>query len=555
MTKTKACGREADMKDPRNPENRIALDGESDAESAGAPRHREEPSPAPADHDRRAARFQSFFENSPEGIVFVDQEGIVLNANRAFCDLVGSRPEEVIGTDVERFYAYSGDRDRFVRKMLERGFVRNFEWKARTKDGTERHFLVASSLQRDPAQNLIGYQSIVHDVSEEKKALEALFHTDRIKALGEMAAAAAHNFRNLLQIMVGGTRLALSNLESGNLPEIKVNLDNVLANLRSAGETARLLSHFSGVRREKTVPIGRIFDLSRTVEKAVEICIPWIEADPERIGIGISLKPALEPGCLVKGVETEFLEVIVNLIWNAAEALRDGGTITVTTHREDEHVVLRVRDDGIGIPKEHLPKVFQPFWTTKGLEGNGLGLASSYGIVCRHGGDITIDSEEAKGTAVSVKLPIPDKSLISATPLRAVQVEPSYRILVVDDLEPLLRILKHGLAKRGQKVLTASSGEEAVKLFVENEFDAVICDLAMPQMSGWQVGIRIIEICRAKGIPKPPFILLTGWGGQVDQVEKIAESGVDAVVEKPMDIPRLLDVVRELVQERRDLGH
>ncbi len=541
------------MKGPDVPEDPRAGDGEKAAPSG---RHAEtnesEGNPQQSAEDRRAERYRSFFENSPEGIVFVDHRGTIIEANQAFCDLFGSDPVSIIGKDIESLYAYSGDREQFEREILNYGFVKNFEWKARTGDGSEKHFLVTGTLHRYPDETAMGYQSIIHDVSEQKRALEAAFQTDRIKALGEMAAAAAHNFRNLLQIMVGGSRLALSNLETGNLSEVRLNLEHILANLRSAGETARLLSHFSGVRRGKTDPVGRIFDLSNTVEKAVEICIPWIEADPDRSGINISLKPYLQPGCLIKGVETEFLEVIVNLIWNAAEALRDGGEITVSTAQEGAYIVLCVRDDGIGIPKEHLPKVFQPFWTTKGLEGTGLGLASSYGIVCRHGGDISVESEEGKGTTVSVKLPVPDKSLIRVRSYQSRQAEASFRILVVDDLEPLLRILKHGLAKRGHHVLTAACGEDAVKLFEGNEFDVVICDLAMPHMSGWQVGAKIIEICKAKAVPKPPFILLTGWGGQVDQQAKIAESGVDAVVEKPMDIPRLLDVVRELVVQSRD---
>jgi PAS domain S-box-containing protein len=534
------------MKDQEFPENQRACEREADAQRALG---------VDSGQEHIAERYRAFFEQSPEGMVCVDRYGNIIDSNQAFCNLFGFQRQEIVGKAIESFYAYSGDRERFEQDLLDNGFVKNFEWKARTREGGEQTFLVAGSVHRDPEGHVIGYRSIVHDVTEQKKALETLLHSDRIKALGEVAAAAAHNFRNLLQIMVGGARLAISNLESGNLPEVKTNLEQVLANLRSAGETARLLSHFSGVRREKTAPVGRVFDLSRTVEKAVEICVPWIEADPERSGINLSLKAQLQTGCLIKGVETEFLEVVVNLIWNAAEALRDGGAITVSTFREHKHVVLRVQDDGIGIPREHLPKVFQPFWTTKGLEGSGLGLASSYGIVCRHGGDIAIESKEGEGTTVFVKVPIPDKTPPLVSPYRMGPMDASYRILVVDDLEPLLRILKHGLAKRGQQVMTASCGEEAVRLFQEHEFDVVICDLAMPNMSGWQVGARIIDMCVAKGIPKTPFILLTGWGGQVDQPERIAESGVDAVVEKPMDVPRLLDVVRDLVIQNRQTCH
>jgi CheY-like chemotaxis protein len=122
-------------------------------------------------------------------------------------------------------------------------------------------------------------------------------------------------------------------------------------------------------------------------------------------------------------------------------------------------------------------------------------------------------------------------------------------ILVVDDLEPVVRLLKGILSKYGQKVSMALSGEEAIRMYKESPFDLVICDLAMPHMDGWQVGKEIKNICREKGIPKTPFILLTGWGGQVLEKEKIIQSGVDGVVGKPVDIKGLMATVREVVEK------
>jgi two-component system, cell cycle sensor histidine kinase and response regulator CckA len=535
------------MKNEDTPEERRSTASEEKARPGDARSDQERTREALEESE---ARYRALFEQSREGIVLITPEGTVADANQAFADVVGRTREEIRRMDMATFFAIPEDRPAFDAAMRDQGFVKDFEWKVLSKDGLEKDCLVTSSIYHCEDGRVCGYQSIVHDVTEQKKNQENLLAASRLRALGEMAAAAAHNFRNLLQIMVGGTRLALCNLESGNVGEVRSNLEQVLVTLRSAGETARLLNHFAAVRRDRTIPAGRTFDLSRAVEKAVEICVPWLEADPEKEGLEISLSTSLQPDCLVKGVEAELVEVAINLILNAAEASPAGGDITVSTVTDGDVVILRVQDTGIGIPKENLPKIFQPFFTTKGLEGAGLGLASSYGIVCRHGGDISVESKEGQGSAFIVELPLPDAPSDHAIAAARWTFDTGLRLLVVDDLEPLLRILKHGLTKRGHKVSTALSGDQALELFQEHEFDAVICDLAMPHMSGWQVGLKITDICRQRGIARPPFILLTGWGEEVAREEKIADSGVDAVVEKPMDILKLLEVVRELVQER-----
>lgn len=407
------------------------------------------------------------------------------------------------------------------------------------------------SQERSPEANTAPHPTTGQDqrlaMERTARAEEMLVHSERMKALGEMAGAAAHSLTNLLQIVVGGTRTALSNLEWGKPADVKANLDEILENLRSAAETARLLHHFAGARRDKAVQTGRIFDLARTVERAVEMSLPWLEADLKQEGINVSLRTDIQPGCMTKGVENELLEVVLNLVWNAAEALPEGGEIHLGTHVDGENVMLYVQDNGIGIHEENIPKIFQPFWTTKPVQGTGLGLSSSYGIVCRHGGDIAVESRPGEGTVFFVKLPLAEKApeAVEVKP-PAEQTDVCRRVLVVDDLEPLVRLLKMGLIRRGQKVLTAVSGREAIDVFLNNEVDVVICDLGMPDMNGWQVAARIKEICRERGIPKIPFVLLTGWGGQLDQEDKITESGVNRVLEKPADIPKLLAVIHEV---------
>ncbi len=504
---------------------------------------------------RIQSRYQSLFDLSHDGVVIVRPDGEIIQANQAFAEAFGlDRVEDAVGVNVRKLFSDSTSWTELRRKIQQEGRFQRFEWRAQATDGTDRELLLTCSVVTGAAQSFMGYQAIVRDVTEQKKSMEMLQQTDRMNALREVAGAMSYNLRNLLQIIVGSTRLAVANLESGNTADAKSNLDQILGSLKSARETARLLSHFAGTRKDRKSTRGQLFDLSQAVEKAIEVAMAWLEGDPEKEKVKISLKSSLNSGCLVKGVENELLEVVFNLLSNAADALPNGGEIKLATWVDDGEVHLTVSDSGVGIPKEDLEKIFQPFWTTKGALATGLGLASSFGIVSHYGGRISVGSTPGEGTSFQVTLPLAEPARERTEPGKTPRVDFSYRILVVDDLKPLLRILSHGLIRRGQTVFAASSGEEALDIFEANRVDVVICDLAMPEMNGWQVCISMKKMCEDRGIPKPVFLILTGWGGQVDEQERITESGVDRVLEKPVDIPKLLTVIRELVQPDSENG-
>ena len=177
-----------------------------------------------------------------------------------------------------------------------------------------------------------------------------------------------------------------------------------------------------------------------------------------------------------------------------------------------------------------------------------MGLAVSYGIVTRHGGTISAESKEGHGSSFTVKFPVA-KGLPQPSTTAPHVIDLELRILAIDDMQLLLSMLKEGLTEQGQTVFTALSGREGLELFKNRPVDLVICDLGMPELNGWQVGKAIKKICKDKGVPKTPFILLTGWAGQFDEEEKMIESGVDAIVEKPVDITKLVEIIRDVVTQ------
>jgi len=238
---------------------------------------------------------------------------------------------------------------------------------------------------------------------------------------------------------------------------------------------------------------------------------------------------------------------VVNLVKNASEALPQGGTIDVKTCVEGARVVLKIRDTGIGMSEQNLKRLFNPFFTTKASAGSGFGLASSRKIIDACGGEIFAESSQGKGTTFTILLPLaelPPEQTSSPAHVSG----PLMTILVIDDMEAVLDVLKAGLTRSGHVVVTASSGEQGLDIFKENPIDLVICDLGMPRINGWEVGKRIRSTCEERSIPKTPFILLTGWGGQKTEAEKIAESGVDAVVEKPINIGNVLKIIQDMAE-------
>ncbi len=204
-------------------------------------------------------------------------------------------------------------------------------------------------------------------------------------------------------------------------------------------------------------------------------------------------------------------------------------------------------DNGVGIGPENINKLFEPFFSTKDVQSAGMGLASSYGIVKSHGGTISVKSSPGQGASFSVLLP---QAKGSAQDLRArpKEFKRQLRILLIDDMQPVTALLSSGLTEYGQIVTTALSGEEGLRLFVQDPVQVVVCDLGMPGMNGWDVGEALVALCRERSIPKPPFVILTGWSNQSEEEDKIKRSGVDTILHKPVDIPELLEIMQELVQ-------
>lgn len=277
---------------------------------------------------------------------------------------------------------------------------------------------------------------------------------------------------------------------------------------------------------------------------------------PLRNGIAIDFKIENDKNVPeIDASEPELREALTNLIFNAVDAMPKGGVITLSTKLDQkpdhDQVVIEIQDTGLGMNEETLKRCLEPFYTTKGERGTGLGLAMVYGIVKRMHGQIEIDSEENMGCAVRILLPTACRQKLSK---RRTTVHPlqatSLHILLIDDDTKVLSALSEGLGAVGHRVQIASSGPHGIELLTKaitegTPFDAVITDLGMPGMDGRQVAEAVKQLQ-----PDCPVTLLTGWGKQLD-THLTPIPHVDAVLAKPPKISEIQSLLRTLIQKEK----
>jgi CheY-like chemotaxis protein/anti-sigma regulatory factor (Ser/Thr protein kinase) len=256
------------------------------------------------------------------------------------------------------------------------------------------------------------------------------------------------------------------------------------------------------------------------------------------IGVETDLAPSLPR---VAGDPAELREAFTNLVLNAVDAMPEGGTLTLRTAlAEGERVLVEVRDTGTGIPEHIREKIFDPFFTTKGPKGTGLGLSMAYGILQRHSGRITVESEEGRGTVFRLVFPATtSEPAAEGAPLPAppAGTPATLRCLVVDDEEEVAEVVSDILTTAGHTTVVARSGQEGVERLAGERFDVVFTDLAMPGLTGWQVARAVKD--RA---PEVPVVLMSGFGVEVAP-EDLRTHGVDLVLAKPLQIHEVMQAL------------
>lgn len=481
-------------------------------------------------------------------MIAITQYGKPVFVNRKAIELTGYSEPELMANGLTIFI-HPDDLEREVELLQdtfrESNLIPTSQYRIVTKSGDTKwceEQTVLINWKSKPAT-----LHFVTEITERKKAEDILLGGERLKAVADLASGVAHNFNNMLQIIMGGAGLAIMDLDTGDKERVRSQLKQIVESARFGAAAVRRLEDFANISSKTRVGAEDVFDVSDLVRRAIEMTELWWKTGPEKEGHKIVIRTDLVTGLVTRIQEDDLFEILINIIKNATEALPKGGHITLSSRLEEDRVFISIKDDGMGIPKENLGKIFEPFWTTKGFKATGMGLSSSLGVIKRYNGDISIQSSPGEGTEVLISLPGYLMEVKESGTLP--DISPATRplnILVVDDMEMLVELLQDGLGEFGHKVITALSGAEAISQFTANDIDLVISDLGMPNVTGWDVGKEVKRICESRGVPKVPFILLTGWGNQQGEEERILESGVDEVVMKPVDLGNLLTVIDKI---------
>ncbi len=397
------------------------------------------------------------------------------------------------------------------------------------------------------------YEALQQAYDDLRQTQQAVMQQERLKALGQMASGIAHDINNAISPIALYTESLLEK-EPNLSPRARDYLNTIQHAIEDVSHTVARMREFYRQRETQLalVPV----QLNQLIQQVIDLSRARWSDMPQQRGIFIKIETDFAAGLPpVQGVESEIREALVNLVFNAVDAMPEGGTLTLRTRTSTNHssplVYLEVCDTGVGMDEDIRRRCLEPFFTTKGERGTGLGLAMVYGIVRRHNAEIEIESAVGKGTTMRLCFPAPVTSTAGPDRNEIPFIVPKrLRILVVDDDPLLIKALRDTLETDGHVITTASGGREGIAMFEKasasgEPFAVVITDLGMPYVDGRQVAGTI------KGFsPATPVILLTGWGQRL-MAEGDIPPHVDCVLNKPPKLRELREALAKCLPAKK----
>lgn len=493
-------------------------------------------------------KYRMIFVHSPIGIMHFDRNGVIVDCNDKFVEILGSSREKLIG-----FNMPERQRDERMRQAVTDaldGKISFYEGDYLSVTGgklTPMRAIYSPMVSVDGA--FLAGIGIFEDITEQKNLQKQLVQAQKMEAVGILAGGVAHDFNNLLTVVQGYSELLLSDRDEGHADY--ADLQKIAEAARRGAELVRNLLAFSKQADTSPRPMNLNLEvirleelLDRTVPKLIKIelhldgGLATINADPGQMG-----------------------QVLMNLAVNAEQAIPDVGKLTIATanvslddeycsrHIEaapGEYVLLTVSDTGLGMDQETLAHIFDPFFTTKGPgKGTGLGLAMVYGIVRQHGGHLTCESDPGQGTAVKVYLPA-TKEPEARDEAKVEKLMPrggTETILLVDDEGFIRELGETFLTRAGYTVLTAANGPTALEIYSRqsDKIALVILDMIMPEMGGEQWLEEMLAI-------NPDAKIIISSGAAIEGKKKeIIESEARGIISKPFQLTDMLKSVRDVL--------
>jgi PAS domain S-box-containing protein len=485
-------------------------------------------------------KLRLMYESVTEGITITDLNGIIVDTNEAAVRMNGyDSKKQLIGRSSFEFIA-GRDHARAaenLKKTLEQGCSGLIEYTLLREDGSEFPGELSASLIRDKAGNPASFVAITRDITERKLIEEEQQIMERLESIGTLAGGIAHDFNNLLTGIMGNIGLAKRHVEPGGKAFERLE-EAEKATVRARELTQQLLTFARG-----GMPVKKLSDISEIIRETAAFALRG-----SNVRLEISLPDDLWATEVDQG---QMNQVIQNIVINADEAMPSGGTLHINAQNmvmkrpgmlplpKGNYVRADIEDEGIGMSKKQLERIFEPYYTTK-QKGSGLGLATAYSIVKNHGGYITVESKQNVGTTFHVYLPASDKPSPTREEVkREMGTTGKGKVLVMDDEEIIREMLGKMLPLAGYEVDLTSDGAEVIERYAEamkggKPFSAVIMDLTIPGGMGGKEAIKKL----LKIDPDAKVIVSSGYATDPIMSE-YKEYGFSAVVTKPYSVAEI----------------
>ncbi len=479
----------------------------------------------------------NILESARESIYAVDMDGQFKWSNSATIAALGLKRDELIGRPVAEL-VFEGDQELVSERLRAalNGEAQTYEMRYFSGDGNLRYARVDNSPIVVEGR-ITGVLGIARDITEQKEERERAARADKLRALGQLASGVAHDFNNSLAAILGRAQLLRRQTQDEALVR---NVEIIQTAAEDAAATVRRIQTFA---RKSPAKEFEMLDVSSLLNDAIEITRTRWQNEARLRGLDYQVFLEADKGQFTYGSASELREVFVNLIVNAVDAMPNGGQLSIGCQQENGRLSLRFADTGTGMPEDVRQKIFDPFFSTKGAQGTGLGLSVSYSIIERHEGLISVTSEMGSGTVFTIDLPAVATEL-EATERTSEWVKvPTLSILVVDDESPVRETLAEMLQVMGHRVLLAESGHNALQMLAVNNCDLVFTDLAMPEMDGWETSREI-----RKRWPEMNVVLVTGYG--TGTTPPVGDEGlINGIIGKPFDFNQINQTITKIVTD------
>ena len=484
--------------------------------------------------------FDSMIHGIPQGLTLLDQDGMLYSVNDALCAMTKATHKDLLQSPFHVLLQRRSDIEAVEKAVRQGKILKLSTGMLKSLEGE----LVPVDIFFHPLSlkgHGIGGMLVFHDLRGERQRLEEMIEIEKMEALSKMAKGVAHDFNNILTMVLGNIEILNAETKDN---EHRARLARIHDAVMEGARIVECLNTYVG--RDDGGRKGVTQNLPIIVGQALDLLGPRLRELRECQGVNIQISLNVKDVGAVLMDPEALRDVLVNILLNALEAMPDGGAVTVTTKEAGDRVEIEIEDIGVGISEKDRDKIFDPFYTTKGVRASGLGLCVSKGMLQEYGGNISFESEEGKGTRFIITIPMEERG--RAMPheqpedsgKRSQSRGPGLKILVVDDEFIIVELLTTLLNGLGHEVTDVADPEEAVKILESETFDLVITDLGMPAMSGFDLAGIV------KGhSPDTRVVLITGWGAEYRN-QDLKERGVDGVLGKPFKLAELSRLIDKL---------